>query len=166
MPQRTKRSEDSLTEMRFSALEVRQGPRRVLYSFAADGKVLPRFATVSRLHRRSDDEIGGYQRPEVLSHIAEIREYLESKDPMIPNAIVIAFDPRVRFEPSNVQPIEGGYSRLGTLVIPITGDAAAEDCHGWIVDGQQRAAAIRDARTSTFLLCITAFITRSATAQR
>jgi DGQHR domain-containing protein len=161
-----KRRVESVSEFRFAALEVRQGPRRVLYSFAADGKVLPRFATVSRLHRENDAEIGGYQRPEVLSHIAEIREYLESKDPMIPNAIVIAFDPRVRFEPSDVQPIEGGYSRLGTLVIPIASDAAAEDRPGWIVDGQQRAAAIRDAMISKFPLCITAFITRSATEQR
>lgn len=152
--------------MRFSALEVRQGRRRVLYSFAADGKVLPQFATVSRLHRDSDDHIGGYQRPEVLSHIAEIRDYLESKDPMIPNAIVIAFDPRVRFEPSSVQPIEGGYSRLGTLIIPISSDAASEELPGWIVDGQQRAAAIRDAMISKFPICITAFITKSAKEQR
>jgi hypothetical protein len=35
----------------------------------------------------------------VLSHISEIRDYLESDNPMIPNAIVVAFDRRVRFEP-------------------------------------------------------------------
>ena len=41
----------------------------------------------------------GYQRPEALKHIASIRRYLESDDPMIPNALVIAFDERVKFEP-------------------------------------------------------------------
>jgi DGQHR domain-containing protein len=163
---RTTRRQRAVAELRFSALEVRQGRNRVLYSFAADGKVLPQFAAVSRLHRGRDDEIGGYQRPEVLSHIAEIREYLESKDPMIPNAIVIAFDTRVRFEPASVQPIEGGYSRLGTLVIPISSNSAAEDRPGWIVDGQQRAAAIREAMISKFPICITAFITKSAKEQR
>ena len=35
------------------------------------------------------------QRPEVLSHIASIRRYLESEAPMIPNALVVAFDKRL-----------------------------------------------------------------------
>ena len=153
-------------ELRFAALEVRQGRNRVLYSFAVDGKLLPAFATVSRLHRVADSQLGGYQRPEVLSHIAEIRDYLESKNPMIPNAIVIAFDPRVRFEPFHVQPIDGGYSRLGTLVVPIDPQAPPEDRPGWIVDGQQRAAAIRDAMIAKFPICVTAFITKSAKEQR
>jgi DGQHR domain-containing protein len=153
-------------ELRFPALEVKQGPRRVLYSFAVDGKILPTFTTVSRLHRDSEAEIGGYQRPEVLSHIAEIRDYLESRDPMIPNALVIAFDSRVRFEPSDVQPIEGGYSRVGTLVVPVDPEMAPEERAGWIVDGQQRAAAIRDASVGRFPICVTAFITESAHEQR
>jgi DGQHR domain-containing protein len=153
-------------EMRFPALEVRQGRRRVLYSFAVDGKLLTSFATVSRLHREADSELGGYQRPEVLSHIAEIREYLESNDPMIPNAIVIAFDPRVRFEPADVQPIDGRHSRLGTLIVPVDPQGPAEDRPGWIVDGQQRAAAIRDAMISHFPICVTAFITQDAREQR
>ena len=81
------------------ALEVRQGEGRVLYSFAVDGKKLPLFAAVSRIHRDGDAEVEGYQRPEILSHISSIRRYLESGSPMIPNALVIAFDKRVRFEP-------------------------------------------------------------------
>ena len=86
--------------MRLPALQVRQGPNRTLYSFAVDGKQLPLFATVSRIHRDANTGVQGYQRPEVLSHIAAIRKYLESDDPMIPNALVIAFDKRVIFEPS------------------------------------------------------------------
>ena len=45
------------------ALEVRQGYGRVLYSFAVDGKKLPLFAAVSRIHRDGDAEVEGYQRP-------------------------------------------------------------------------------------------------------
>jgi DGQHR domain-containing protein len=155
-----------LADLRFPALEVRQGSRRVLYSFAVDGKLLPAFTTVSRLHRGDGEEIGGYQRPEVLSHISEIRDYLESRDPMIPNALVIAFDARVHFEPADVQPIESGYTRLGTLVVPVDSASAPEERAGWIVDGQQRAAAIRDANVSRFPICVTAFITESAHEQR
>src|SRR5207248_1140087 len=76
------------TELRLPAIEVRQGANRTLYTFAVDGKQLPSFATVSRVHRDDNAEIQGYQRPEVLSHIASIRRYLESSDPMIPNALV------------------------------------------------------------------------------
>ncbi|HEY0969817.1 MAG TPA: DGQHR domain-containing protein DpdB [Gemmatimonadales bacterium] len=155
-----------MTELRFPALEVRQGPRRVLYSFAADGKLLPRFTTISRLHRDDEAGLGGYQRPEVLSHITEIREYIESDDPMIPNAIVIAFDQRVRFEPASAQPSDPGCSRLGVLVVPVDDGAPPEDRPGWIVDGQQRAAAIRDAEIEHFPICVTAFITNDASEQR
>jgi hypothetical protein len=64
-------------ELTLPALEVRQGPNRVLYSFAVDGKKLPSFATVSRIKRNDCQNINGYQRPEVLSHIAEICRYLD-----------------------------------------------------------------------------------------
>ncbi|HEX7239496.1 MAG TPA: DGQHR domain-containing protein DpdB, partial [Longimicrobiaceae bacterium] len=147
------------TELRLPALEIRQGPHRVLYSFAVDGKLLPDFTTISRIHRDSEREIQGYQRPEVLSHIAEIRNYLESERPMIPNSIVVAFDPRVRFEASDVQPFGSGYSRVGAIVIPLDTSLPDEKKPGWIVDGQQRCAAIREAQVERFPICVTAFIT-------
>lgn len=152
-------------ELRLPAIEVRQGPNRTLYTFAVDGKELPSFATVSRVHRDDNAEIQGYQRPEVLSHIASIRRYLESADPMIPNALVIAFDNRVRFEAS-IRRTRGGYSTPGFLVIPLNPDSADEDKPGWVVDGQQRTAAIREARVDSFPVCVTAFITDSDSDQR
>jgi DGQHR domain-containing protein len=147
------------TEMRLPALEIRQGPERVLYSFAVDGKLLPQFTTISRIHRDSERDIQGYQRPEVLSHIAEIRNYLESESPMIPNSIVVAFDKRVRFEASDVQPFGPGYSRVGAIVIPVDTSVPDEEKPGWIVDGQQRCAAIREAQVERFPICVTAFVT-------
>jgi DGQHR domain-containing protein len=150
-------------ELRVPAIEVRQGPSRTLYSFAIDGKQLPLFTTVSRVHRDGEAQIGGYQRPEVISHIASIRRYIESDDPMIPNALVVAFDKRVWFESSQRR---SGYSRTGELVIPIDEGAIDEDKPGWVVDGQQRCAAIRDARVESFPICVTAFITDSDTEQR
>ena len=156
-------SSDEGRELRLPALQVRQGPNRTLYSFAVDGKHLPRFSTVSRIHRDANTGVQGYQRPEVLSHISAIRKYLESEDPMIPNAIVIAFDKRVVFEPAGHG---DGHSQAGTLVIPLDPDWPDEDKPGWVVDGQQRCAAIREARLDAFPICVTAFITESDAEQR
>jgi DGQHR domain-containing protein len=147
------------------ALEIRQGPNRVLFSFAVDGKQLPRFTTISRIHRDDTAHIQGYQRPEVLSHISAIRRYLESPDPMIPNALVVAFDSRVQFQPQTATGF-GQFARQGRLVIPIEDNWADADKPGWIVDGQQRCAAIRDAKVDSFPICVTAFITDSDTEQR
>lgn len=152
-------------ELRLPALQVRQGERRTLYSFAVDGKTLHQFAAVSRLRRDEERAVRGYQRPEVLSHIGEIRRYLESTAPMIPNAIVVAFDERVRFTPHDG--LNGcPYSQHGELVIPLDGLGADDGLPGWIVDGQQRAAAIREAQIESFPICVTAFITSGLQEQR
>jgi len=145
-------------ELRLPAIEVRQGAGQILYAFAVDGKQVPAFATVSRI-RRPDGILEGYQRPEVHAHIAEIRRYVESPAPLIPNAIVIAFDSRVRFIPDVPDDSYPPFTRPGTLVIPLAPKASVETKPGFIVDGQQRLAAIREARVESFPICITAFIT-------
>src|SRR5579863_9740413 len=151
--------------LKFPALEIRQGSSRVLYCFAADGKDVYSFATVSRIRRENQGEVCGYQRPEVLSHISEIRKYLESSDPMIPNAIVVAFDERVRFEPSD-ESAENDFCRAGVLVVPVDEGVPDYEKPGWIVDGQQRMAAIREASISSFPICITAFIAKDEKEQK
>ncbi len=151
-------------ELRLPALEIRQGRKRRLYTFAVDGKKLPLFTTVSRV-RRDDRRIEGYQRPEVLAHVRAIRSYVESADAMVPNAIVVAFDTRVRFEPAD-ETFDVGYVKPGVLVIPIDPDVPEEKKPGWIVDGQQRCAAVREADVKSFPLCVTAFITASEGEQR
>ena len=129
--------------------------------------MLSEFTTVSRVRRPEASAIKGYQRPEVLSHIAEIREYLEAGNPMIPNAVVVAFDRRVRFEPASTARDEGPkYTRIGSLVIPVHSDLDDADRPGWIVDGQQRIAAIRAAHIESFPICVVAFITGDEQEQR
>lgn len=161
-------------ELRVPALQVQQGPTRTLYTFAVDGKTLGEFAAVSRLGRDEQREVVGYQRPEVVKHIGEIRRYLESGAPMIPNAIVIAFDERVRFE-AHAGLNAGPYSEHGELVIPLLSSgngssngirSSADHLPGWIVDGQQRAAAIREADVGSFPICVTAFIASDPQEQR
>jgi DGQHR domain-containing protein len=149
---------ETARELKVPAIEVRQGPQRLLYSFAVDGKVIPSFATVSRI-RRTGSAIEGYQRPEVLKHILEIRNYLEGDAPMIPNAIIVAFDSRVRFEAFAQTGDPCQYARPGTLIIPIDAEVTDERKPGFVVDGQQRLAAIRDASIEAYPICVTAFIT-------
>jgi DGQHR domain-containing protein len=149
--------------LQLPALEIRQGRSRVIYNFAVDGKLLPLFTSISRIARDDDEVIQGYQRPEVISHITQIREYLESHAPMLPNSLVVAFNKRVRFVPSagkNGNP----YSRAGTIVIPLSGDD--EERVGWIVDGQQRAAAIREAKLRAFPISVVGFIAADDAEQR
>lgn len=148
-------------DLRVPALEVRQGSGRVLYCFAVDGKDVPRFAAISRVGRDDRQEVVGYQRPEVLSHIAEIRAYLETEGAMIPNAVVVAFDGPLAFEPAGAGT---DFSRAGTLAIPVGADGAARA--GWVVDGQQRLAAIREARVARFPICVVAFVATSTREQR
>lgn len=153
----------SPTVLRVPALEIEQGAGQRLYSFCVDGKQLTSFAAISRVKRGEQSEVVGYQRPEVASHIAEIRRYLESDAPMIPNALVIAFDERVTFE-SGLKPCPTG--RHGELIIPIYPSAGEDERPGWLVDGQQRAAAIREASVDRFPMFVTAFITNDEGRQR
>ena len=140
---------EQLRELVLPALELRQGLERKLYSFAVDGKLLSRFTTISRIHQTNGHDIAGYQRPEVLSHIAEIRGYLESKNPMLPTNIVVAFDETVTFVPAPNITLMNGAACPGMLRIPLNDNVNGHRKPGWIVDGQQRVAAIREAKMST-----------------
>jgi DGQHR domain-containing protein len=152
--------------LRLPALEIQQGPSRRLYSFAIDGKLVPQIATISRVRRDAQTQLHGYQRPENRAHVATIRRYIDTDEsPMLPNTVVIAFDERVTFEPA-MEDYGGGHARHGHLIVPIDADIEDVDKPGFIVDGQQRCAAIRDARIETFPICVTAFITNSHADQR
>src|SRR5690606_12782374 len=109
----------------------------------------------------------GYQRPEVLAHINQIRDYLESDNPLLPNAIVVAFDDTVKFKPNpGTSGSDSPFSRAGVLEIPVDESVADENKPGWIVDGQQRSAALRDARISDFPVCVIGFLALGLEEQR
>jgi DNA sulfur modification protein DndB len=146
-----------MSNIRVSALKIEQGPGRALFSFAIRGKEIQSIASISRV-KRHENELVGYQRPEVTNHIKEITRYLESENPMIPNALVIAFKKSVTFVPSE------NNSNFGELIIPIV--ESDEEKPGLIVDGQQRAAALREANIDSFQMPVSAFITDDAQEQR
>jgi DGQHR domain-containing protein len=152
--------------MKIPAIRVQQSKKKVIFQFTIDGKELPRFAAISRIRRNEKREIAGYQRPEARSHIASIRKYIESESPMIPNSLVVAFKEAVVFVP-----LKGTNTKdkiqMGHLVIPALESTDEEgEVIGWIVDGQQRSAAIREARVKEFPIPVTAFVATSESEQR
>jgi DGQHR domain-containing protein len=144
---------------------MRQTADRRLYCFAIDGKQLADVAAVSRVKRGEDQALAGYQRPEVLSHITEIRKYLESSDPLLPNAIVVAFDDSVSFRAAAGRRPKGTVARHGTLTIPVP-NGNGRPKPGWVVDGQQRMAAIGSADLDSFPVFVVAFVARDDEDQR
>ena len=151
-------------ELSVPALAIRQSSERTLYSFAVDGKQLPTFAAVSRVQRTDRTSSRAISARNRSAHIRTIRKYLESADAILPNALVVAFDSRVRFEADG--DAEAGGVQVGRLVIPVDEGQAEAEKPGWIVDGQQRSAAIRDADVDRFPVYVTAFITDSVAEQR
>ncbi|NJP99836.1 DGQHR domain-containing protein DpdB [Streptomyces zingiberis] len=142
--------------LRLPALQVNQGDKQI-YCFAVDGKKLHDFTAVSRIRRDDEKQLQGYQRPEALSHIRAIRRYLESDGAMLPNALVLAFDDRVEFVAG--RPTKGiDYAVPGELVIPVDESLAEHEKPAWLVDGQQRSAAIRDADLAEFPVAAVGFI--------
>jgi DGQHR domain-containing protein len=156
------------TNIRVPAIRLDLPAGRQLFAFGIDGKAVKDFATVSRIRRDTEGAIGGYQRPEVLSHIAEIRNYLEAPGAMIPNAVVIAFDRPLEFEPYNLRGSHEarGYSELGVLAIPLSHDFGETDKPGFVVDGQQRLAAIREAEVASFPIFVVAFVAANVSEQK
>lgn len=159
--------------LRIPALAFNQG-QGALFAFAIDGHRLSEFATISRIRRDGEGDLLGYQRPEIRYHVDAIRRYLESDAPCLPNALVLAFDERVWFEPvrgrprGNLRPGEGG--RFGTLIVPLDPDEPDHMKPAWIVDGQQRITALQEADPERlerpFPVCVVAFIAATEAEQR
>ena len=146
------------------ALAYRQGDNRMLFTFAVDGAKLKDFAAVSRIARKGEDILLGYQRPEIAAHIANITNYLLSEKPILPNAIVVAFEDVVEFTPTAISrkmPVQ-----LGILKIPYDPNVDEAQKPAWIVDGQQRTAALYEAGLKDFYTCVIEFIAKSQQEQR
>jgi DGQHR domain-containing protein len=154
------------SEMKIPAIRVQQSKKKVIFQFTVDGKELPRFAAISRIRRDERREIAGYQRPEARSHIASIRKYIESESPMIPNSLVVAFKRQVKFIPLKGTNVKDKI-QMGYLLIPALKSVDDEgEVIGWIVDGQQRSAAIRSAKVKAFPIPVTAFVALNESEQR
>jgi DGQHR domain-containing protein len=144
-------------------LRIDQNPSLPLYVLSLTAKELTAVADISRVSRTSDGLLMGYQRGEVRSHIKDIIEYLNSDDALLPNSIILAFDPSVVFQRAEAPDLGGGVS-VGIVSIPLpNGDQAKP---GWIVDGQQRVTALMESKRAEWPVPVNAFIASEPAIQR
>ncbi len=132
---------------KFEALLAEQGRNRSVVMVRATATEIARIATVERLGRDADGHAIGFQRPQVAGHIAEIRDYLEEADAVMPNCVVLAFVGDARIVNKR-----GG----GTVLEVDVGDHPP----GFVVDGQQRLTALGQTGREDFQVFASCLICR------
>lgn len=146
------------------ALRIEQRPDAPLFAFGINGRLIQQFATVNPAHRDGKGVLEGYQRDQVRSHIKQIRDYLNSDGAMLPNAVVLAFDTSVKFEPFDGV-VLNEWGTPGILHIPVP--APGEPKSAFIVDGQQRISALSELPPNReFPVVVVGFSTDSIQLQR
>jgi len=155
----------SLGPIKRRALQLCQVPDAPLYLFTlAAGEVFS-IADISRLSRDQEGALIGYQRQEVKQHIQEITDYLNGEHPLFPHALILALSSDVRFSSQRGPGASDGLATSGTLLIPrpATGQSRRP---AWIVDGQQRALALAQAKNPLLPIPIAGFVADSVNLQR
>lgn len=146
------------------ALRTEQG-EGLVYSFFIRGADIVRLADISRVERGESDELKGFQRPEIKSHVKGIIEYLNQGNVLFPNAIILAMSRDVKFikargpKPTGLQAV----AEIGTLTIPLFPEG--ERC-AWIVDGQQRSLALSHTNNNKLPVPVVGFVSDSLEEQR
>jgi DGQHR domain-containing protein len=146
------------------ALALTQGSGHRVYLFTLQADEILKVADISRVARTNGGDLIGYQRPEVKRHIDTIVDYLNTDDPILPNAIIMALTSEVIFRSSRGPNVRDGVAAAGTLEIRVPGPH--EPKPGWIVDGQQRTVALSKARNGTYPVPVTAFVSDTVDLQR
>ncbi len=152
-------------ELVVRALHTLQGEGLDVYAFFVQGSQVSQMADISRIHRDENEELIGFQRPEIKAHVKGIIEYLDQKNVIFPNAVILAISPEVKFSPSR-GPRPNGLNEVaqsGTLTIPIyqEGERIA-----WIVDGQQRSLALSKSSNVDIPVPVIAFVSDNLQIQR
>jgi DGQHR domain-containing protein len=150
--------------LRCRALKASQLPSSPLYLFMLSGKDLLSIAEISRISRDDAGKLIGYQRPEVKRHVQEIIDYLNGKQVLFPNSVILALSSNVRFIGSRGKDVSDGIATAGTLEIPIPSNGQAKPA--WIVDGQQRLLAISKCRRKELAVPVSAFVSDDVGLQR
>lgn len=136
-----------MKQLRFGpTISPQQGGGPPVFCFTATPEQITKIARIERIGRDEKGKLSGFQRPQIASHIREIRDYLAQPDAMLPNVIVLAFSEGVTVR------------KDGTLVVDI-----ADGPPGWVVDGQQRLCAAVSLPEREFEFLVTAFICEDPT---
>jgi DGQHR domain-containing protein len=136
-----------------------------LYQFSLTGEELLAIADVSRISRNEAGKLIGYQRPEVKRHVQDIVDYLDGKEVVFANSIILALSSAVRFIRSRGPEVNDGMSAAGILEVPVPGPGQPRPA--WVVDGQQRLLALsKSCRKGTLRVPINAFVADEVELQR
>ena len=150
-------------KIRRRALRLSQSKDHPLYLFSLTGDEVLKIADISRVSRNDAGKLIGYQRTEVKTHIQGIIQYLNGKDVLFPNPLILAMTSRVRFVSSRGPQVNDNGVTAGVLEIPLPRGGAKP---AWIVDGQQRAIAISKSRRQDLLVPVNAFVADDVELQR
>jgi DGQHR domain-containing protein len=139
------------------ALRTRQGDGVDVYAFFLHGSDITRVADISRVSRDETDQLRGFQRKEIRSHVNAIAQFLDSGPVLFPNAIILALAPEVEFRQSRGPLPEGmvEVANSGTLTIPVRPEGRRA---AWVVDGQQRSLALARARNQRIPVPVVGFV--------
>jgi DGQHR domain-containing protein len=135
-----------------------------LYLFALRADEILDVADVSRIGRDDVDRLIGYQRAAVRRHVEEILEYVDGAEVVFPNAIILALSSRARFTRSRGPNVGDGLVSGGTLEIPL--GEPGDPRPAWIVDGQQRVAALARSANPSLSVPVSAFVADDVATQR
>ena len=138
--------------LRYDVIVPRQSRGLPVFTFAARAADVARFARIERAGRNEAGTLQGFQRPQIASHIREIRDYLEKPTSILPNPIVVAFTGSAALEmkPSRATKTSHPFNRLAIDI--------SNGPPGWIVDGQQRFTALSEVRNRDFEVLVSGFI--------
>ncbi len=118
-----------------------QGTAARVLCFTATARQIASIARIDRIGRDGSGDLRGFQRPQIATHIREIRDYLSTSEAILPNVIVLAFNEGVKIR------------KDGMLLVDVSTGPP-----GWVVDGQQRLTAALSIGESPFELLVSAFI--------
>jgi len=135
------------SSLTYRALRARQSGSHQVITFAAKAQDIKRFADIDHAGRSEDGSLKGFQRPQIASHIKDIRHYLSHHDSVLPNPIVIAFTKGVR-----VKELEDPFVEL---------EIDAAQVPGFVVDGQQRLNALYGLPEKEFEVFVSALVCES-----
>lgn len=118
-----------MTTLTFTAIRAVQSDEHFVMCFTATAAEIWSFATIERIARDGEGHLSGFQRPQIASHIQEIKDYLKREDAVLPNPIVVAFTDNVTVK------------HVSDDVVQVTINTQ-NGPPGLVVDGQQRLSAL------------------------
>src|SRR3954463_766607 len=82
-------------KFKYRAIRARQSDSHEVLTFPARAQDIKMFADIDPAGRSDDGALKGFQRPQIATHIKQIRQYLSHRGSVLPNPIVIAFTSKI-----------------------------------------------------------------------